>query len=67
MIASVYRALSRETSSGRFIPVIDGLRFIAISAVVLYHLLNYVIVKSPVGFNQSLRETHTLAGRVVRR
>ena len=42
----VLRRLSRETSSGRFIPEIDGLRFIAISMVVLYHLNGYLIAKS---------------------
>lgn len=30
--------LSRRTTSGRFIPEIDGLRFVAIALVVLYHL-----------------------------
>lgn len=42
----VLRRLSRETSSGRFIPEIDGLRCIAISMVVLYHLNGYLIAKS---------------------
>jgi len=41
----VVRALSRVTSTGMFIPVIDGLRFIAISSVFLYHLCGYVEVK----------------------
>ncbi len=31
--------LSRTTSSGEFIPEVDGLRFIAIAAVVLHHLM----------------------------
>lgn len=62
----LFRALSRVTSGGRFIPVIDGLRFIAISSVVLYHLLNYVIVKSPVGFSQNLRMQTVLAGALDR-
>lgn len=40
------RALSRETSSGRFIPEMDGLRFVAIGMVVLFHLNGYLTVKS---------------------
>jgi len=40
------RALSRETSSGRFIPEMDGLRFAAIGMVVLFHLNGYLTVKS---------------------
>lgn len=35
--------LRRITSSGRFIPEIDGLRFVAIASVVLYHLHGFVI------------------------
>src|SRR5882672_10637739 len=38
--------LSRETSSGRFIPEMDGLRFAAIGMVVLFHLNGYLIGKS---------------------
>ncbi|HEX6368832.1 MAG TPA: acyltransferase [Longimicrobium sp.] len=34
--------LSRRTSSGRFIPEIDGLRFVSIALVVLYHMAGYV-------------------------
>ena len=34
--------LRRITSSGRFVPEIDGLRFVAITSVVLYHLHGFV-------------------------
>jgi peptidoglycan/LPS O-acetylase OafA/YrhL len=37
---------SRETSSGQFIPQIDGLRFVAIGMVVLFHLNGYLVGKS---------------------
>ena len=36
--------LARITSSNRFIPEIDGLRFIAISAVLLFHINGYLVV-----------------------
>lgn len=39
-------SLSRETSSGRFIPEMDGLRFVAIAMVVLYHLNGYLRTKT---------------------
>jgi peptidoglycan/LPS O-acetylase OafA/YrhL len=35
--------LRRITSGGRFIPEIDGLRFVAIASVVLYHLHGFVV------------------------
>jgi peptidoglycan/LPS O-acetylase OafA/YrhL len=38
--------LSRETSSGRFIPEMDGLRFIAIGMVILFHLNGYLTAKA---------------------
>ena len=44
--ALVLRSLSRETSSGRFIPEMDGLRFAAIAMVVLYHLNGYLMAKT---------------------
>jgi peptidoglycan/LPS O-acetylase OafA/YrhL len=40
------RSLSRETTSGRFIPEVDGLRFIAIGMVVLFHLNAYLTAKT---------------------
>ena len=42
----ILRSLSRETSSGRFIPEMDGLRFVAISMVILYHLNGYLMAKT---------------------
>lgn len=38
--------LSRVTSSGRFIPQMDGLRFVAIAMVIMYHLNGYLSAKS---------------------
>ena len=35
--------LRRITSSGRFVPEIDGLRFVAIASVVMYHLHGFVL------------------------
>lgn len=39
------RLLSRETSGGALIPAIDGLRFVAIALVVLYHVVGYTLAK----------------------
>ena len=44
--ARILRRLSRETTSGRFIPEMDGLRFVAISMVVLFHLNGYFMAKA---------------------
>ena len=45
MTGSLFRRFRRITSSGAFIPEIDGLRFVAISAVVMYHLSGYVVAR----------------------
>lgn len=37
---------SRETTSGRFIPEMDGLRFVAIGMVILFHLNGYLAAKA---------------------
>lgn len=42
----ILRSLSRETTSGRFIPEMDGLRFVAIAMVILYHLNGYLMTKT---------------------
>lgn len=41
--------LRRGTTSGRFIPEVDGLRFVAIASVALFHLHGYLVGKSEVG------------------
>jgi peptidoglycan/LPS O-acetylase OafA/YrhL len=41
-MGSFLARFSRKTSSGKFIPEIDGLRFIAISWVFVYHVIGYV-------------------------
>lgn len=38
--------LTRVTSGGRYIPEIDGLRFLAILPVVLFHVRNFLLVKT---------------------
>ncbi len=49
----------RVTSTGRFIPEIDGLRFLAIFSVYIYHLTGDVLRHSPLSYAQSL-ESNTL-------
>jgi peptidoglycan/LPS O-acetylase OafA/YrhL len=50
------RQLRRITSSGRFVPEIDGLRFVAMASVVLYHLHGFVLAGKVVpGVRDSLR------------
>lgn len=46
---SVLSHLSRRTTSGQFIPEIDGLRFASIALVVLFHLCGYTVVKGTAG------------------
>jgi peptidoglycan/LPS O-acetylase OafA/YrhL len=42
----------RITSTGNFIPEIDGLRFIAITSVVLYHLNGFIVEKDTHQYNK---------------
>ena len=53
--------LSRETSSGRFIPEIDGLRFAAIGMVVLFHLNGYLLAKASLYHSGPLPQSDWLA------
>jgi len=52
---------SRETSSGRFIPEMDGLRFVAITMVILFHLNGYLVAKWPLHHSGSLAQSSWLA------
>ncbi|HEY3964956.1 MAG TPA: acyltransferase, partial [Planctomycetaceae bacterium] len=52
-----WQALSRITSSGMFIPTLDGLRFAAICSVVLYHLADSIAAKSPYLAEDELRSS----------
>jgi peptidoglycan/LPS O-acetylase OafA/YrhL len=45
--AAILGALSRVTSSGRFIAEIDGLRFVAIASVVVFHAHNIFFPADP--------------------
>ena len=46
-------SFQRITSSGSFIPKIDGLRFIAILSVVLYHLSGFIFKKDYHSYNDN--------------
>jgi peptidoglycan/LPS O-acetylase OafA/YrhL len=49
---SLLSHLSRVTSSGQFVPEIDGLRFVAIFSVLLFHLHGYVFGYTAAGLPQ---------------
>ena len=47
LVNRVLEQLSRKTASTSFIPEVDGLRFVAISMVVIHHLSSYFLVYGP--------------------
>ena len=47
----LFERLQRVTSSGRFIAQIDGLRFVAIATVIVYHVNMYLMEKNAYGAN----------------
>lgn len=49
----------RITSSGGFMPEIDGLRFIAIASVVLFHTHGFIVAKDPTVYSRS---PHSIPG-----
>lgn len=52
--AQIGQLLSRETASGQFIPEIDGLRFVAIWSVVLFHMQGFAVKKLGLDASQDL-------------
>jgi peptidoglycan/LPS O-acetylase OafA/YrhL len=57
LVDQVLSRLSRVTSSGNFIPEIDGLRFFAIAAVVLFHIAEHVRFHGPVHYAEAPRSS----------
>lgn len=49
----LYYKVKRETSTGGFIPEIDGIRFFAIILVIFVHINTFLRVKSPYNFDYS--------------
>ena len=47
MLQSLTNRLRRVTTTGRFVPEIDGLRFVAIMTVVAFHVLTYLRAQHP--------------------
>src|SRR5690348_2275226 len=56
-IPSFLEPFQRITTSGGFIPEIDGLRFAAIFFVVIYHQIGTVLFLSPSGQQAALRDS----------
>ncbi len=60
-VARTYRAvlqrLARETTSGKYIPEIDGLRFVAIATVFLHHLNAFLAERSAIAWDGPPQDT----------
>lgn len=56
MIDRLFLKLKRKTNSNFFIPQIDGLRFLAISLVVLIHINVFYLAKNILPFNNSITD-----------
>jgi peptidoglycan/LPS O-acetylase OafA/YrhL len=52
---AVLQRLSRRTSTGRYIPEIDGMRFVSIMLVVLFHVGIIVRVSQGTGRSSASR------------
>jgi peptidoglycan/LPS O-acetylase OafA/YrhL len=60
--AGFTRQFARITTSGRLIPEVDGLRFIAISGILLYHGMQQIAARNGIG---TTCETHQGADRIL--
>lgn len=47
MLSNLLQKFRRTTSSLAYMPEIDGLRFLAIAVVAVYHINNFILYKSP--------------------
>ena len=59
-------SFKRITSSGRFIPEIDGLRFVAVLSIVLYHLNGFIRIKES-GIHPSISTHNNVINNVLSR
>ena len=54
LVRSFLLNLRRITTTGNFVPEIDGLRFIAISSVVLYHINGYLLLRNHYAYTRGI-------------
>lgn len=57
-LSVIFNSLKRQTSGGKFIPIVDGIRFMAILPIVILHanerLIRYVLMKYSDGWLSKL-------------
>ncbi len=65
LLGNVPKQLTRITSSGKYLPAVDGLRFMAIMPVLIQHLSERFIRYTPLSFAVPVKQDYTafLAGR----
>jgi peptidoglycan/LPS O-acetylase OafA/YrhL len=56
LITHLAQRFSRITTSGKYMPLVDGLRFLAIAPVIVQHLSERLVQHSPVAFATPVRE-----------
>ena len=54
MIKNIYKKFTRITTNQVYFPEIDGIRFLAISVVILFHAYGYFLAKTQVHFADNL-------------
>ena len=50
MLSNIYKKLQRITTNQLYFPEIDGIRFLAIVLVILFHTHGYFVAKTPIQF-----------------